>query len=201
MEAGTDIQKIQSYGGAMPVFDRPWAKKVVAAAREKTFAKADAGSEIHDILEQYFADYYANRSNQDTALCDSVHKSIAAVTKSQSWIPERSFANAEHGYAGKCDLHSPDWVIDFKTKDGSVEKVRGYQNQAEQLAAYAVGLGIPNARLANVFISRDRELWGKPEGVSFFEHKDDNAWNRFKAQLDLWQITKKFGPAYDRLNK
>ena len=76
------------------------------------------------------------------------------------------------------------------------DKTRGWPEQAEQLAAYAHGLGYPNARLANVFISRE-----DPTEVVWHEHKDDMAWERFRHTLMLWQVSKKFGPYYESLIK
>lgn len=188
-----------------------WANALIASAREKTFAKADDGSDIHAVLEVYFGGGEAHeecvRVFGDDAplalkLCQRVEAVIADNCGAREWVAEASFCNTELGYAGKCDLHSParlaPWVLDFKSKDGSVQGVRGYQDQDEQLAAYAYGFGIPNARRANVFISRDRDLWGTDEGVSFFEHTDDNAWNRFYHTLLLWQVCNKFGPLYER---
>ena len=53
-------------------------------------------------------------------------------------------------------------------------------------------MGRPNARLANVFISRSN-----PTDVKFFEHKDPYAWSRFMCALKMWQTTKKFGPYFE----
>ena len=85
--------------------------------------------------------------------------------------------------------------MDFKTKDGDVTGTRGFPDQAEQLAAYAHGLKVPNARLANIFISRD------DGSVSFYEYKKPaptEAWDRFYYTLQLWQVVNKFGPLYEK---
>jgi hypothetical protein len=110
-----------------------------------------------------------------------------------SWhdfTPEQTFVDTELGYGGTCDLNNPAWTIDFKSKDTAVGQ-RGWPGQAEQLAAYANGLKHPESRRANIFIGRDDGT------VSWYEHKDPMAWHRFCATLRLWQITKKFGPAFE----
>jgi hypothetical protein len=116
--------------------------------------------------------------------------------------PEESFCDSELGYAGKCDLHGHGWVIDFKSKDAdAMGKARGWPEQAEQLVAYANGLDTPNARLANVFISRSPPEDGEPWAVKWFEHNDEWAWARFLATLNLWQTVNKFGPAFEALQE
>jgi hypothetical protein len=52
-------------------------------------------------------------------------------------------------------LISDNWVIDFKTKQEASKFKPGkmaYDEHRLQLAAYRMGLDVPNARCANVFI-------------------------------------------------
>lgn len=193
------------------LIDRTWAKEVIAANRKKTMALADKGSDIHDILERWFSEDQPILDVTEDKLCVQVANLLVKHCGTQTWIPEQTFSH-ELGFGGKVDLHTRNpindmavttiishnnWTIDYKSKDGSVKDMRGYPNQAEQLVAYANGLGMPNARVANIFISRDRDLWGSPEGVSWYEHTDSMAWERFKVALSLWQISKRYGPAYE----
>lgn len=187
------VENIAAYEAADFDAKVAWARNVIAQAREKTFAKADEGSAIHDALECWV-------TGQDAAIgeylpichaVDDLLKEHTGAGRSGDWNAEISFTNTELGYAGKCDLYNDKWVIDFKTKDGDVTDAKAYPDQAEQLAAYAYGLGVPNARLANIFISRD------DGSVSFYEHKDPQAWNRFYHTLLLWQVVNKFGPLYE----
>ena len=157
--------------------------------------KADAGTDIHDILERHIKGLRV--PDEHLPMCHAVVDLLnEKCGEGVGWISEKRFCNTDYGYAGMCDLHDEEgkWVVDFKTKDEVTPKTRGFPEQAEQLAAYANGLGAPNARLANIFISRSN-----PTDVAFFEHKDDMAWLRFTHTLQLWQVTKKFGPYYDLL--
>lgn len=186
-----------------PNVGREWARMIIAAARERTMAKADEGTEIHDVLES------AALARASAALGRAVdHKWIPLVTAVEQCLientgrgfdgftPEQSFCNTEYGYGGKCDLSSPEWVIDYKSKDGVDKTTRGWPEQAEQLAAYDRGLGGDGtARLANIFIDRNP---GEPWAVKFYEHKDEWAWMRFLKTLELWQIVNRYGPMFDK---
>ena len=185
--------------------DKNFLRARIAEARAKVEKKADIGSQIHNILETYIADPFTV-APEYRELCYAIEECIRENTglSLYDFISEETFCNEEWGYGGTCDLHTNEsiklpWVIDYKTKDEVTEKTRGYDGQAEQLAAYSHGLGIPEARIANIFIPREL-----PEGkvfVKFYEHDDNHAWQRFKHQCMLWQMTKKYGPYYERTFK
>ena len=188
--------------------DSAWCRMAIAKAKEKTTEKADVGTEIHDKLEKFHDDPFDLDEN-DQKLCYAIVDCIkehTGLSLFDDFIPEQRFCDAARGYAGMCDLHTkPEinkpWVLDYKTKDDITEKTRGWPEQAEQLAAYSHGLGIPEARLGNIFIQREPPPDDEPWPVKFFEHKDDNAWQRFKHTLMLWQVIKKYGPYYDELQE
>jgi hypothetical protein len=78
-------------------------------------------------------------------------------------------------------------VADIKTKEFSdPDKVDLYDDHLMQLAAYRVGLGIPAARCANVFVSRS--VPGLVV-VKEWEEKDlKRGWAMFCALLQFWQL-------------
>lgn len=196
MRAGVDCSDKNSVG--LPIdTNAEWANEMMRQSREETFAKAKLGDEIHDALENWFTEDDA--VGKWFPMCLQVDNVIKEHCGFYDWLPEVSFTNTKGGFGGKCDLHSPDWIIDYKTKDFIDDKTRGYADQAEQLAAYAHGLGYPNARLANVFISRQAPPEGEPWAVKWYEHKDSMAWARFEQTCRLWQVTKKYGPYYEQL--
>ena len=104
----------------------------------------------------------------------------------QNWIAETSAAS-EDGFGGKVDLWSDKGdgiVIDFKTKDGSLDKVTAYHEHLMQLAAYRVLLGVPRARCANVFLNEKGD-------VKIIEHDQDDlksAYECFKCLLQFYRI-------------
>ena len=172
-------------------------RTVVNEAFEELDNQAQAGTDIHDILEKFQA--HMEIATEDEAMCVAVMELIEEKTDLDffdDFTPEERFCDTELGFAGMCDLHNEHWIIDYKSKDTVDAKTRGWPEQAEQLAAYAHGLGYPDARLANVFISRE-----DPTQVVWFEHKDPMAWERFRHTLMLWQVEKKYGPYYESMEK
>ena len=179
---------------------------VVNEAFEELDKQAQDGTDIHDILEKYFVGEEVEEKH--IPMCERVFEVIQENTYPfeewtdgayRSFKTETRFCDTEHGFAGMCDLHNSEWVIDYKSKDTVDEKTKGWKEQAEQLAAYAHGLGYPNARLANVFISREPPPEGEPWGVVWYEHKDDMAWQRFRHTLMLWQVENKYGPYFEAI--
>ena len=62
-----------------------------------------------------------------------------------------------------------------------------------QLAAYRVGLGIPEARCANVFVSVTQ-----PGLVVVYEWPQEDlarGWNMFQSLLTFWKLKNKFDPS------
>jgi hypothetical protein len=110
---------------------------------------------------------------------------IEGLYGARNWVAERAFAH-EMGFGGKVDLHCDGIVIDVKTKDfDDPAKVIGYDEHLMQLAAYRVGLGMPEARCANVFISRTN-----PDVVAVKEWAEEDlarGWKMFTALLFFWQ--------------
>jgi len=104
-------------------------------------------------------------------------------------ISERAFAH-EAGFGGKCDLYSESdggFVADIKTKEFTdPDKIGGYDEHLMQLAAYRVGLGVPTARCANVFVSRN-----VPGLVVVKEWPLEDlttGWEMFMHLLAFWQL-------------
>ena len=104
----------------------------------------------------------------------------------QAWIAERAFAH-EIGFGGKCDLHAVNIVADVKTKEFSdPAKVDAYDEHLMQLSAYRVGLGMPGARCANVFVSRS--VPGLVKVVEWSQEDLDRGWQMFCSLLKFWQL-------------
>ena len=168
---------------------------VVNEAFEELDKQAQDGTDIHDILEKFQNNMYMDSEHEP--MCAAVMECIEEHTGMDffdDFTTETRFCDTEHGFAGMCDLHNEHWIIDYKSKDTVDDKTKGWKEQAEQLAAYAHGLGYPNARLANVFISREN-----PTQVVWYEHKDEWAWERFRHALMLWQVENKYGPYFESL--
>jgi hypothetical protein len=117
-------------------------------------------------------------------------KAIESHYGARNWIAERAFAH-EMGFGGKVDMHTDGIVIDIKTKDfDDPAKVAGYDEHLMQLAAYRVGLGMPEARCANVFVSRtNADLAVVKEWA---EEDLARGWLMFTALLSFWQYKNQY---------
>jgi len=161
-------------------------ERIVKDSKEQARKAAERGTNIHGVIESFYEGIYLAEF-MDYQM--GVDKAMQAQFGTPEWATEKSFCN-ELGFGGKVDLHSTQGkgiVVDFKTKEFTdPNSVDAYDEHAMQLAAYRVGLGIPNARCANVFISVTEP--GLVKVVEWSEEKMDRAWNMFQALLTYWQV-------------
>jgi len=162
--------------------------RIIDDSKEQGRSAADAGTDIHASIQGFYDGTVIDRHQQHVQGCVNV---IREHFGEQGWIPERSFAH-EVGYGGKCDLHVPTGlhqgiVVDIKTKDFTdPEKVDAYDEHLMQLAAYRVGLGIPNARCANAFVSRS--VPGLAKIIEWSADDLSRGWQMFSALLTYWRL-------------
>ena len=160
-----------------------WLKRVVHDSKEQGRIAADIGTEIHEAVQSHYEGRTGSKYPFHVQTCV---KAIETHYGARNWVCERAFAH-ELGFGGKVDMHADGIVIDIKTKDFTdPTKPLWYDEHLIQLAAYRVGLGMPEARCANVFISRnDAELAVVKEWA-----EDDlkRGWEMFCSLLRFWQI-------------
>ena len=164
-------------------------------AQEQGRKAADRGTEIHGLLEKWFMTpdcrIIKDLTTEEFDICFSTNQEIDKWFNDQNWMPEKSFAHPI-GFAGKVDLHSPEVVVDFKTKSFDADNLpKAYDDHVLQLAAYREGLGYPKARCANVFVSVS-----VPGLVHIFEHSAEElerGLKMFLCLLDYWKIKNKYG--------
>ena len=167
--------------------------RIIEDSKEQGRAAADAGTDIHASIQAFYEGVPNNRHESHVKGCIT---SIKNHFGEQGWISERSFCH-ELGFGGKCDLHAPSGdgfdglVVDVKTKEFTdPAKVDAYDEHLMQLAAYRVGLGIPKARCANVFISRS--VPGLSKIVEWSEEDLGRGWKMFSALLNFWQLKSQY---------
>lgn len=158
--------------------------RIIDDSKEQGRAAADAGTNIHASIQGFYEGEQVNKHQEHVVGCT---KAITDAFGLHGWIAERSFAH-EMGFGGKCDLHSPQGVvIDVKTKEFTdPKKVDGYDEHLMQLAAYRVGLGMPQARCANVFVSRS--VPGLTVVKEWSLDDLNRGWDMFCALLKFWQL-------------
>jgi len=159
-----------------------WIDRIMQDSREEGRAAANMGTDIHAAIESFFSGQQVDKH------ADHVRGCVAKLQEHfghQAWIVERSFAH-EIGFGGKIDLHCPGIVADVKSKDFTdPTKVKAYDEHMMQLSAYRVGIGMPDARCANVFVSRT--VPGLTVIHEWSPEDLQRGWQMFHALLTFWQ--------------
>ena len=166
--------------------DKDYCERIINDSKETGRSAAEAGTDIHASVQGWYENNPTGNHVESVKACD---EAITQTFGLQDWISERSFAH-ELGFGGKCDLFCPEGiVIDIKTKEFSdPKKVDAYDEHLMQLSAYRVGLGIPEARCANVFVSRS--VQGLAVVKEWSAEDLARGWEMFVRLLEFWQLLK-----------
>lgn len=172
--------------------DDDYIKRILTDSRQEGADARDVGTEIHGAIESAFSErgLWANQPYYAWA-----EKAMDTVPQSQTWSAEKSFASPL-GYGGKVDLHCDKWVIDIKTKSGPAEGRKLWDEEICQLAAYRVGLRLPNARCAILHVDRDNP------SAELLEAKEEDlqrGWQMFLSLLCYWQAKNSYGPTAEKI--
>lgn len=177
-----------------------WLSRVFQDSEAHSKQAADRGTAIHAAIQAHFQGEPA--SEEFWPYVKAVKDRILQECGEQAWAAEQSFG-CEAGYGGKADLSCNAWLLDFKSKapedlDDPKKKLT-YDEHAQQLAAYRRGLEIPDARCANVFVSRV-----EPIIVRFCEHKEEDlhrGLQMFDCLLAYWQVKNRYDSRFVRLKE
>ena len=154
----------------------------------------DSGTAIHAAIEQAYKEGWFSTSPHSAQVNAASDAVIFLTRESVNMLrAETTFAHPD-GYGGTVDLHLPgEWIIDFKTKDGSVADAKTYPEHWMQLAAYRRGLGYKGARCAIVYVSRDL-----PEAfpVELTEDQLAQGEGMFLGLLRYWQEKNQYIPEW-----
>lgn len=166
--------------------DDQFIDRIIEDSREQGRAAAATGTEIHAAIQDFYEGGKVLKHHGHVQGCvKEVYKEYGQLT----WISEKAFAH-DLGFGGKVDLHSPDGdglVIDIKTKDFTEDsKVDIYDEHMLQLAAYRLGLGLPKAACANVFVSRN--IPGLTKIYKWSPEDINRGEEMFKTLLKFWQL-------------
>jgi len=159
-----------------------WIKKVWDDSKMQARVAAERGTAIHAAIEKVMRGEWIGEEFISYAV--AARDVVKAKFPGVSWSLERSFAHPS-GYGGKIDLNADGIVGDYKTKDGDLESVNVYDEHVMQIAAYAHGLGMPDAVGFIVFVSRQI-----PARVRLIEIEPADlrrGWAMFISLLDFWK--------------
>lgn len=177
--------------------DDDYAVRALKDSKEQSIKAAQRGTLMHEMIERHFLGRVI-----DAEFRPFVEPVIGWLNESfpgANWSAERSFSH-KMGFGGKVDLFSenPAVVIDFKTKDfDDPEKVKGYDEQGIQLAAYQTGLGLQ--RIGDVYPMRwnlfvSTRVPGLIVPVEWDADTFDRHWTMFCCLLDYWHADKGYKP-------
>lgn len=165
--------------------------RILEDSKEQGRSAADEGTNIHASIQSFYEGKPATATKHVEHVVGADHR-ITEAFGFQSWISEKAFAN-EHGFGGKVDMYTPadgGIVVDIKTKEFfDPAKVEGYDEHLMQLAAYRIGLGLHNARCANVFVSRS--VKGLAVVKEWSQEDLERGWGMFMNLLQFWQLKNK----------
>jgi len=178
--------------------EKSFIARIVADSKETGKLAAEEGTRIHESIEKWFKGQRDVEHKTSALATDKAIHDHFLTHPHQPWLLENSFAS-DLGFGGKVDMYClPDeyaptgLVLDVKSKEFfESDEVKGYDEHLMQLAAYRYGLGIPNARCANVFVSRK-----VPDLVKVVEWTQEDlvkGWNMFVCLLNYWKLKNKFG--------
>jgi hypothetical protein len=165
-----------------------YMNRILACSREHSETARDKGTAIHGDIEKSLVETVWIPSPE-------AHAAIEALGK---WCGhgglycERSFYH-RLGFGGKCDVHKPGFVADFKTKEFTADNLPSvYDNHAMQLAAYREGFNMPNARCAIIYVST--KIPGLTHLVEIDQDELGRGWEMFKTLLSYWKLKNNYYP-------
>ena len=180
---------------AMCKTQEDYINEIIEESAKALTKTSDRGKEIHAAMEEYYTKDIVH--GKDERYIVPVINGIREKWNTR-WSAEETF-NYKGLYGGSVDLSSS-WgegdgiVLDFKVKDKDGEafnRIKGYESYKMQIAAYRVGLGMPNAIGGNVYISSKQpglfkiELYGNEELDRHFE--------MFMNLCRYWHLNNKTG--------
>jgi hypothetical protein len=161
-----------------------YAKRVMEDSKKHAQNARELGTKIHGAIERSFA-------GKQHEYADNVSSAVSVLPKNQDWNAERSFAHSS-GYGGKCDLHSSEWAIDFKTTEKNLDELKTWDEHHMQLSAYRNGLAIPHAKCGIVYVS---VVEAKSRLIEITEEELLRGFDMFMAALSFWKAAKKYYPS------
>lgn len=176
--------------------EKDWLARVIHDSKETARKASERGTAVHASLQNHFECGAAD--SQFYEHCKGTRKALLDHFGDIPWFVEASFAHPL-GFGGKVDIHSPmEVVCDFKTKEfEDTKKLETYSEHAMQLAAYRVGLGLPQARCAIVYVSVTNP--GLVKLIEIQEKELTAGWKMFYSLLQYWKAKTGFESSFERL--
>lgn len=163
-------------------------------SREQGKKAAERGTAIHAAIQGHYEgkppaeEYWPHVQGTRDAVSEWA---------SVKWDAERSFTH-RYGFGGKCDLSGESFLLDFKTKEFNADAdLKTWDEHAMQLAAYRVGLGMPEARCAIVYVSVT--VPGLVRVMELSQADLAQGWDMFQGLLQYWQAKNQYWPKLEKV--
>lgn len=174
--------------------EEAYLSRIWQDSREQGKKAAERGTAIHAAVQGHYEgkppepEYWPHVKGT----AEAVGKWADAHPTNASWDAERSFSH-RFGFGGKCDLSCDGMVADFKTKEFDADtKLQTWDEHCMQLAAYRVGLGMPQARCAIVYVSVT--VPGLARVIELSQDDLKQGWGMFQGLLAYWQEKHQYWP-------
>ena len=161
-----------------------YISRIIQDSREQGKKAAQHGTDIHAAIQNFYENTITANFVDHVVGFD---KKMSDYFGDHNWISEKSFCH-DLGYGGKVDLYTDSAngiVVDIKTKDFDTDKVDPFDEHLMQISAYRVGLGMPQARGANVFVSRS--VPGLTVIHEWSQKDLERGFEMFTSLLNFWQ--------------
>jgi len=170
--------------------------KILFDARQEGIKAAERGTAIHAAVQGAFEGQPPHPDYQPHA--EGAKEALRASYGDREWVCEQSFAHVA-GFGGKVDIHTPEIVVDFKSKEFSeadADKLGLWDEQCMQLAAYSHGLFGELDRGAICYVSAT--VPGLCKVIEATSEDLDRGWAMFQACLQLWKAKSRHDAAFRR---
>jgi hypothetical protein len=174
-----------------------WCRRVRSAASEQVGEAADLGTAVHAALEAAMVgEPYKEELSPYVRPVLEWKQSVAIEIVER----EKRLVNVANGFAGTADVlfrfgEYGMGILDYKTRRTRPgDKVKAYDNQGMQLAAYAAAYWGPEnlqrVLAANIFISTT-----EPGRIDVVKHEHlPRDWEAFRTVAELWRYQKGYDP-------
>jgi len=168
--------------------DDQFVQRIIDGGKEDSEAAMDKGTQIHEAIELKLTGKEIAKELEPYVL-----PVVQLLDQEGIKIIKQEFSFCNELYGGRIDalgekLESPPVLIDWKSQKTKKGKFAFYPDWGEQLAAYAHGIGKPEAVLANIVTSStepgcvDIKLWVDDYG----RQMNDDLYQTFMLQYKLW---------------
>lgn len=167
--------------------DEAYCNRVMADSKRAAAEAAEQGSAIHARIE-----HGLNQKDSTDPWVLAVRETLGyAFGIEDGWNTETPCVHG-YGFGTKSDLnHASGIVVDIKTKEQSLDRVKLYPEHWQQLAATRAALNMPKAQCAIIFVSRTEPV---ATAIVASEVDIQHGWDVFCSLLNYWQVKNKCRP-------